>query len=178
MKKLIKVNGILFIFLMACFSIGLAQESTTTQGREYQAQELQRRDYTEMESSKTLQFENESKQAEVEIHVSDEFNLLLIEVHGSFEKGETLIELFDPNGIKKGYFIIKTETNISKGKNTTIMEMVNGKLEKHYRDPIKGNWMIRISPINAVGYININSTVIYHPRMNVLEMDQIKDDIK
>jgi len=139
---------------------------------------MEGQDYTEMERSKILRFENESMQVEVEIKVSEEFNFLVIKIQGSFEKGETLIELFNPNGIKKGHFTIKTETNISKGKNTNITEMVSGKLEKHYRDPLKGDWLIRISPQKAVGYININSTLIYHPRINVLELDQIEDDTK
>lgn len=168
MKKSIKVIGILILIMVASYSIGWAQEAPT----------IERQEYTEMESSKTLHFKNESKKAEVQIKVTDEFNFLLIEIQGTFKEGETLIELFDPKGIKKGYFTIKTETNISKGKNTTVMEMVSGKLAKHYRDPIKGDWLIRISPKMAVGYININSSLIYNPRINVLELDQIKDDTK
>ncbi len=175
MKKSIKVITILILIVGNSLN-GLTQEAPSVQT--WKAPDIENQEFTEMESSKTLHFKNESKQAEVLINVSDEFNFLLIEIQGTFKEGETLVELFDPKGVKKGYFTIKTETNISKGNNTTIMEMVSGKLAKHYRDPVKGDWLIRISPKMAVGYININSTLVYNPRINVLEMDQIRDDTK
>jgi hypothetical protein len=185
MKQLTKSIEFL-ILLLAVSTIGLAQEQTewekATQEYLQQAKstrqqvETERKEYTEMENSKTLHFENESTRAEVKIKLTDDFNFMLIQIHGSFEKGETLIELFDPKGDKKGFFTIKTETTITKGKNTTLMEIVHGKLEKHFREPLKGDWLIRISPKNAFGFINVSSTLIYNPQIQVLELDQIKND--
>jgi hypothetical protein len=176
MKKIFIVFVSMVSILLISHSTCIAQDNPLPQTR--RAPNINNQEFTEMESSKTLHFKNESKQAEVNIQVSEEYNFLLIEIQGTFQEGETLIELFDPNGNKKGFFTIKTETNITKGKNTSVMEMVSGKLAKHYRDPLKGDWLIRISPKMAVGYININTSLIYNPGVNVPETDHKNDDRK
>ncbi len=169
MKKTIKLfAGILFIIL-AGYGTGLAQDTPLPDTYRQFARQFVviHEEYTEMESSKTLQFNNESNPAEVKIPVTNDFNLLIIEVHGTFQRGETLVELFDPKGNKKGFFTIKTESSISKGSNTAVMEKVSGKLAKHYRDPASGDWLIKISPDKAVGYIKINTTLAYRPNTSI-----------
>ncbi len=167
MKTSIKITAILIIALFAINPSIISQEST-----------IDSQEYSRLDREKDLYFDNESETAEVKINVTDEYNFLMISVECFLTSGEMLLELLDPRGNKKSNFTIKTDYNVKSGKNTTVDESVRGNMEKAFRNPIKGDWIVRVKPQKAKGHLKIHSSQIYNPRADMLEVDQIKEDAK
>jgi hypothetical protein len=160
MKTLIKITAILFVSMLAISSTCFSQE------------------YIKMERQKHLRFEKESETLEVKIKVTDEYNFFKVKIECTVTEGEIQLELLDPKGNLKGNFTIKTDSNLKTGKRTTVEESVRGSLEKTFRYPLIGDWIIKIKPNEAKGDMSIGSLLYYHPKADMLEMEQIEEDLK
>jgi len=135
-------------------------------------------EYARMERIKTLQIEKTANKPDavtnvVEINVTDEFNYLKIKVQGNFDAGEILVEIVDPLGEVKRDFSIKngkvvTETGLNM-KGVVIAEM-----ERSYRNPVKGKWVVRSTSKKADGKILVYSLQIYNPKADLIELEQIE----
>ncbi len=131
-------------------------------------------EYTKTESSKSLEFTGESKVAEVTIPVGSEIDLLRFTINTTLKKGKALIEIFDPADEVKGSYRIVAEEGVKKGSKTYVKSNVKGTLERQYRDPATGDWMIKITPKDALGLSEIESVMIHHPKADILEIEQIE----
>ena len=89
---------------------------------------------------------------------------------------ELKIEIFDPDGKSKGHFIIIAEGDISSGNKTIVQSEVNGEMERHYREPVSGEWKVVFTPKNAVGLARLRTNLIFNPRVDMLEVEQIEED--
>ncbi len=158
MKRYKAITAVITIMLLAV--------STLCPGQEY----------SKTERSRNLAFTNESKSAKVNINVSAEFNFMQIQIMSEFKKGEALIEILDPDDEVRGKYTIMAGGDIEAGENTKVSSFVSGEMERFYRDPAKGKWKVRITPKNATGNTLIKTTLLYHPKMDMLEIEQIKED--
>lgn len=158
MKKSIKKAACLIILMMAVVLGGSAQE------------------YIKLERSKRLQLEGESKNKDVLIKVDEGFNYLNIKVKGQVEVGNIHIELIDPEGK------VRRDFNLEAGKttdpsNTLSREgSVYGKTEKSFRNPLSGEWFVRVQADNAKGHVKVYSLLIYNPRTDLIELEQVEED--
>ncbi len=71
--------------------------------------------------------------------------------------GNVTIEIFDPNGVKKGNFSIESQVEEDIPIRGNPNETVEGKIDQRLEKPIKGNWIIKITPEKAYGNVNIKT---------------------
>ena len=158
MKRTTAITAVIITMLMVISTVGFGQE------------------FSKMERRRDLAFTKESKVAKIKINVSDEFNFLQITIMSEFAVGEALIEILDPKDEVRGKYTIVADGDIVAGENTKVNSFVSGEMERYYRDPVKGDWMVRITPKNATGNTVIVTTLLGNPRVDLLEIDQIKQD--
>lgn len=108
-----------------------------------------------VDKSTALDFKNESKKAEVKIKMSEEFNDLRISIACVVELGSIEIEIYNPKGEKQGNYSIKSEETITMGDQTTKNSFAQGNIDKNFKDPIEGEWIIKAIPTAATGKVNI-----------------------
>ena len=121
---------------------------------------------TVLNLKRSISLSGDSKTEEIEIKVEDETLNLNISIKSTVKVGGLTIEIYDPNGVKRGNFSVGSQLNLnrrssglkdSKSKN----EVVNGQIEKKVKEPIVGNWIIKIIPNKAKGSVSILSKQIY-----------------
>ena len=121
---------------------------------------------TELDLKRSINLSGDSETKEIEIKVEDENLLLNIIIKSNVKYGALTIEIYDPNGEKQGNFSVgsqlsskrsSTESKDEKSKN----EEVNGQIEKKIKEPVKGNWIIKIIPNKAEGTVLIRSKQVY-----------------
>ena len=135
-------------------------------------------EYTRLERSKEIYFNVESEQTESIVSIDRENSILELRIRATLNEGTIYLEVQNPDGEKKGNFTVKSSEshNIKKGKNTEIKEKVSGELSKIFRNPPSGDWIIVIKPEKAIGMVQIQTTTIFHPKADLMEVDQIKDE--
>lgn len=116
-----------------------------------------------LRSSLTLN-ENSTAQT-VKVEVVGEVENLKIEILCSLEKGEVIIELFDPEGKRQGKFTLGSKTNVGESQQTDgksdSKNMEDGKLEKLVANPVNGDWLIKITPTKTKARLSIRSSQVY-----------------
>ena len=147
-KNTISLVAVLFAFSSFCF----AQEELS------------------LARSWSLSFDNESEKAEVKVKMTDEYNYMKFIVNSSFTKGKMLVELIDPNGKKQGNFTVKAYGEIKKGKNTNSKSRVAGNMQKAFKHPLIGTWIIRAIPSSATGELQINVQQQFLPKIDYVEI--------
>ena len=98
------------------------------------------------------------------VEIAGEVEKLKIEVMCSLEKGEVIIELFDPEGKRQGKFTLGSKTNLGNQTGDTNkdgMYMEDGKLEKLVTNPVNGDWIIKITPTKASARLSVRSSQVY-----------------
>ena len=159
MKTLIKNAACLIILLLTANFTGFGQE------------------YIKLERSMILPHDLQSKIDGVLIKVSDEYNYLKVKVQGQVNKGDILVELVDPEGEVRRNFTLKTSSAAIEGIDLGEKGYVAGEMEKSYRNPPTGNWLVRVTyNPEANGKIKVNSLLIYNPRADLIELEQIEKD--
>jgi hypothetical protein len=131
-------------------------------------------DISRLSKSKEISFKGESEKTEVIIKTSKDYNYLSISIEGRLYEGSATFEIIDPNGKVQGNFNIQTDDKVSKGEKTTVTTNVKGQLKKSFRNPIPGEWIIRTTPRNGSGMVQLHYEQVYHPQADVLEIDQIE----
>ena len=99
-----------------------------------------------------IELENDSRKDEVELHIPADTREMRIKVYGNISMGKLVINLSAPNGKKEGTFSLSTKGN--RGKNSRAI----GNLSKALKDPIAGNWIIKIAPEQVTGRILVQSS--------------------
>jgi len=121
------------------------------------------KDAFKLHRSRIINFKDESKLTEVKVNMTDDYNYLNINISCNFDKGSVLIELVDPKGEKKGNYSVKTDDSVVIGDKTTTQEHVMGEMAKEFTTPLKGEWIIRATPISATGRVQIEIIQQYAP---------------
>lgn len=155
MKKAIRISVSLLVVVMAFSSFCFGQ------------------DQQKVQKTKMIHFTNESVKTEVKLNLKETISYFEIKIECRLDQGQASIEIIDPNGKVKGKYSIKTESSISKGKNTKITERANGSIIKRFSNPSKGNWQVKLVPERATGNVIINLDEYYKSGADVHEFGSI-----
>lgn len=163
MKNSMKLLTGLGVLLITFYGSVFGQEAVTVTGHPLRSTGVASdREQLKINRASSLRFDNESEKSEVKINMTADYNFLQIQIASNFESGKMTLELIDPKGEKRGSFnLITDDPIVVKGKNTTSREMVSGNLNKEFRNPLAGEWIIRAIPVDATGSINISITQEY-----------------
>lgn len=106
-------------------------------------------DLTEINLSHSLELENDSRKDEVSITIPEATLEMKLTVYCSINSGKLDIELYDPRGKKQANFsLIAKKRSSQKAK-------AGGNISKKLRDPLPGEWKLKIMPENVTGDIDI-----------------------
>jgi hypothetical protein len=109
--------------------------------------------------STRIQFQVQTENSEIKLPVFQQGSLTLM-IRATIFEGELTIELYDAKGEKQGNFFIANQAQLAKPDTIKrpISETVKGEISKKFENPIKGEWIVRIIPKNAGGFLEINSS--------------------
>jgi hypothetical protein len=109
--------------------------------------------------STRIQFQVQTENSEIKLPVFQQGSLTLM-IRATIFEGELTIELYDAKGEKQGNFFIANQVQLAKPDTIKrpISETVKGEISKKFENPIKGEWIVRIIPKNAGGFLEINSS--------------------
>lgn len=108
-------------------------------------------------TTRNIELEDSSSNEVIKVAVADDANHLMIGVNSTITSGSLTMEIFDPKGNKQGNFSVESmmrSSSNSKGKNK---ETVCGQLNKSFKDPMKGDWTVKLKPKKVSGKIQISS---------------------
>lgn len=154
MKKGVQFTSLMIVLILTS-TISFAQE------------------YIKMDRSNKITFEKSSKISETYVNVRDDFNYLSLNIECSLTKGKFIVEVINPDGEVKDEFTVIVKPQ---GNNTLGEERGFGQIDKKFRNPTVGYWLVRIKPTNASGTAKIFSTLIYNQRIDLLELEEILED--
>ena len=106
-----------------------------------------------MTTSRNIEFDGDSKKEEMKVSVTEDNDKLCFGISSMLNSGDLTVEIFDPNGDKQGYFSIEGQS-ASKAKKG---DMVCGQMNKEIKDPMKGDWVVKMLPKKASGKITIHT---------------------
>jgi hypothetical protein len=109
--------------------------------------------------STRIQFQVQTENSEIKFPVFQQGSLTLM-IKSTIFEGELTIELYDAKGEKQANFFIANQTLLAKPDTIKkpISETVKGEISKKFDKPVKGEWVVRIIPKNAGGFLEINSS--------------------
>jgi subtilisin-like proprotein convertase family protein len=109
-----------------------------------------------MNVERGIELKGDSKTEEVKISVNEKAIALDIAIASTIKSGQLHIELYSPDGKRKGDFSVGSQ--IEQGeKALSKSEKVSGKISKHIPEPELGDWVIKIIPEQAHGQLFIKS---------------------
>lgn len=145
------IIGILFFSLAASAQTKEEKIKAFFEGRDI---ETPKKSETKVDMARTIQFENDSKAEDIFIEIKEKTQRLQLVISSSVRAGKLTIELYDPNGIKQGYFTIETQLKSEK------KEQVNGNISKSIIEPQFGKWWVKIIPRDVTGDVRIHTAII------------------
>jgi len=138
--KNLKAYFIISVFIFSFTAFGQSQEIKDSSSKSSE---------TKFELQRTIKLEKDSKTEEVIIPIKQKTQKFELMINSSVTIGKLKIELYDPNDIKQGNFTVGTQLNSEK------KEIVNGNIQKSLKEPLSGNWKVKIIPTDATGSVKI-----------------------
>jgi hypothetical protein len=123
-----------------------------------------------IQRSKRFDFDDESTNAETKIKSTEEYNVLLIAVATALNQGSIVVDILDPKGVKQGTFTLVADEPSVVGGKTKYTGSVTGQIQKQFRYPMKGEWIIRATPTNAKGSVDIRIKQEFIPNLDYKEL--------
>ena len=157
MKKSVRILATILILSFGLISTGSAQ------------------DEIRITKSKSLEFLGESKNAEVIVKSTSEYNYLKIAINCVLTEGDITIEIIDPDGEKQGNFTVKSDKSVKAGSNTVVEQRVSGSMTKNIGEPKQGDWIIKAIPSSAKGQAQYNIVQGFEPRLDMIGVKNIKE---
>jgi len=139
MTKSIKLRAVI-ILLLLLGPIAMAQQ-----------------DCTDFSITRTIHLNESSNTKEIKLEVNDDVKCLQIGLISTIESGALTIEIYDPNGDKQGNFSMESDLSSNSSSAGKNKDLVCGQLNKTIKDPMKGNWIVKLKPKKVTGEIMINS---------------------
>jgi hypothetical protein len=136
---------------------------------------LPEKDQVSIQRKASLRFSGETKVSEAKIKMTGDYNYLMIALHGGLMSGSVTVEMIDPKGEIRGKFSLKTDDLVITGDKTSIQQMVNGDMQKDFRMPLSGEWIIRATGATAEGVIEIAINQQYRPGFGITEPVEVND---
>jgi len=126
-------------------------------------------DATTFNLERQIILNGESENLEVILSVSEQDNALILKIQSNIQEGELTVEIYDPKNEKQGNYSIgsqlkSTKSNSNKNQMEKELEArgiykekVQGTITRSIKNPVKGNWVVKIIPKNAKGLVTIVS---------------------
>ncbi len=108
-------------------------------------------------TSKSITLESSSKNEAITIPVDNETGCLSIGVSSSISSGSLTLEIYNPDGDKEGNFSVSGDDNSSSSNEASMTTSVCGQLNKTFKEPMKGDWVVKLKPKKVTGKIQIHS---------------------
>ena len=102
---------------------------------------------TKFDLSRSIRFSGNTSTENITVKVKPDTEELHLSVKGRVRQGKLIIEIYDPNGVKQGYFAIESQVENAEGKT----ENVDGSIMKTIKLPVQGDWIVKIITKNAYG---------------------------
>ncbi len=100
----------------------------------------------------------DSVEKNIKINVSEGTINVYLGIECKVSMGNVTIEIFDPNGVKNGNFSIESQIEEELPIRAEYYnEIVEGQIEQRLESPIKGTWVIKITPEKATGNVHIKT---------------------
>ena len=112
-----------------------------------------------MTTTRNIEFDQSSETQSVNIAVSEGNSQLCFGISSTLKSGDLTVEIYDPNGKDYGNFSIEGNNSAS-AKNK---DMVCGQINKQIKDPMKGDWVVKLLPSQANGQIAIHTLQLGAP---------------
>lgn len=122
-------------------------------------------DRTTFDVNRVIFLKSDSEEKKVTIPVDENYNNLKLSIAATIQQGDLIIEIFDPKGAKQGNFSIgcqvggqktpKGESQTETSSDSNIMEQVQGRISRMIKNPVKGNWIVKLTPKSARGQVEI-----------------------
>ncbi len=151
MKTSIK-SIVLVMFLLSSCSLLFAQQNSN-----HNSNHNKNHNCSSYQTSKSINLESSSKNESVKISVQEDVEHLNIGVSSSISSGALTMEIYNPKGDKQGNFSVESELNSSSSDGGKSSESVCGQLNKSFKDPMKGDWVVKLKPKKVTGKIQIHS---------------------
>ena len=103
-------------------------------------------DFDRDHKNEIVELSGETKTRNIPISVEKSIPVLVIIINGEVNSGKTIIEIYNPNNNKLGSF--KLQNN-----NKTNNQAVNNSINKTFKNPIIGEWKVRVESEKAFGSI-------------------------
>lgn len=126
-------------------------------------------DATQFNIERQIFLNDESENLEIILSVSEQDKSLLLKIQSAIVGGELTIEIYNPKNEKQGNYSISTQlksaplnSNVDPIVNAWVVkglnkETVQGNITRSIKNPVKGNWVVKIIPKKAVGNVKIVS---------------------
>lgn len=108
-------------------------------------------------TTRNIELEDSSDNEAIKLTVEDGTECFQVGVNSTIESGSLTMEIFDPKGDKQGNFSVESQLSSSSSSGGKKKEMVCGQLNKTFKEPMAGEWTIRLKPKRVTGKISIYS---------------------
>ncbi|GAB5399849.1 MAG: hypothetical protein Aureis2KO_14340 [Aureisphaera sp.] len=158
MKTSIKIIATVFLFIGSVSSLYSQTTTTTiTHGTNHNTNHNSNHSCSSYQTSKSIDLEDSSKNESVKISVSEDLMCLNIGVSSNISSGTLTMEIYNPNGDKQGNYTVASEFNSSSSNGGKSTETVCGQINKTFKEPMKGDWVVKLKPKKVTGKIQIHS---------------------
>lgn len=106
-----------------------------------------------------IQFLSLTEPSEIKIPVF-QIGPLNLKITSTLFTGDLTIEFYDSKGEKQGNFSIANQAVLAKPDSIKrpLNETVRGEITRNFENPGKGEWVVKLIPKNASGFLEINSS--------------------
>ncbi len=105
---------------------------------------------------RNIQLDGSSDTEEIKVEVSEDIESFQIAINSTIQSGYLTMEIYDPKGAKQGNFSVESQLN----SNDKKKELVCGQMQKIIKNPLKGNWIVKLIPKKVKGDISICTTQV------------------
>jgi hypothetical protein len=143
MKKMAKLVSATFLAMLIFAGYAMGQNENTL-----------------IKLNRNIRLNGDSEKEEVKVEVNEKTKLFFLKIRSDIRAGALTIEISDPNGEKKGNFSVGSQINMSmknRKEEDSKSETVHGEINKIFKEPLTGNWIIKIIPAKSHGIVRINT---------------------
>ena len=91
---------------------------------------------------------------------------LRIGIRASINSGSTLIEIYNPNGVREGELLLEHKYKSASGKDNDFLKYTSGALDKTISGAEAGEWQIKISPKKSEGTVALSVAQYINPTVD------------
>ena len=108
------------------------------------------KDFEREHNNTLIELKGEIKTKEIIVNVEKEIPALFFVINGKIEFGKSVIEIYDPNNKQLGSFKLQNTNDKNK-------QSVNNSINKTFKNPILGEWKVKVQSEKASGSIVVTT---------------------